>query len=102
MFVISIKRLFDYSGNKLDTLEYEYFGYDRYGGSYSTGYPTWMRFRQAEIFKTAEQAKKVYMENLRILACDWSKYDRDSVKVCKIKCKPIEALPWKESEEYDN
>lgn len=58
MFVISIKRLFDYLGNKLEKPEYEYFGYDRYAGSFSTGYPTWMDFYQAETFKTAEQAKK--------------------------------------------
>ena len=41
MFVISVKRLFDYSGNRLEKLEYEYFGYDRYDGSFSTYYPVW-------------------------------------------------------------
>ena len=39
MFVISIKRLFDYLGNRLEKPEYEYFGYDRYAGSFSTDYP---------------------------------------------------------------
>lgn len=98
MFVISIKRLFDHSGNKLDKPEYEYFGYDRYAGSFSTGYPTWMRFRNAEIFKTAEEAKKIYMENLHILTCGWKNYDRDSIRICEIKFNPVEKLPWKESE----
>lgn len=98
MFVVSIKKLFDHSGNKLAKPEYEYFGYDRYADSFSTGYPTWMRFRNAEIFKTAEEAKKVYMENLRILACGWKNYDKDSIKICEIKFKPVEKLPWKESE----
>lgn len=58
MFVVSIKRLFDYSGNRLEKPEYEYFGYDRYAGSFSTGYPTWIDFHHAEIFKTTEEAKK--------------------------------------------
>lgn len=99
MFVVSIKRLFDYSGNRLDKPEYEYFGYDRYAGSFSTGYPTWMRFRNAEIFKTAEEAKKTYMENLHILTCGWKNYDRDSIRIREIKFKSVEKLPWKESED---
>ena len=99
MFVISVKRLFDYSGNRLEKPEYEYFGYDRYAGSFSTGYPTWDAFYQAEIFKTAEQAKKVYMENLRILDCSWGECDRDSIRICEIKFKPVEKLPWKKSED---
>lgn len=98
MFIISIKRLFDHSGNKFDKPEYEYFGYDRYAGSFSTGYPTWMRFRNAEIFKTAEEAKKTYMENLHILTCGWKKYDRDSIRIREIKFNPVEKLPWKKSE----
>ena len=99
MFVVSIKRLFDYSGNKLDKPEYEYFGYDRYAGSFSTGYPTWMRFRNAEIFKTAEEAKKVYLEKLYYLICSWENYDRDSIKICEVKFKPVGKLPWKENKE---
>ena len=99
MFVVSIRRLFDHSENKLDKPEYEYFGYDRYAGSFSTGYPTWMRFRKAEIFKTAEEAKKTYMENLHNLYCNWGRYDRDSIRVCEIKFKSIEKLPWEESED---
>lgn len=99
MFVISIKRLFDYLGNKLDKPEYEYFGYDRYDGSYSTGYPTWMSIRHAEKFKTAEQAKKVYMENLTTITCNWSHYQRDSIRICEVKFKPIESLPWKLGDE---
>ncbi len=61
MFVISIKILFDCSGNRLEKPEYEYFSYDKYAGSFSTGYPTWDDFYHAETFKTAEQAKKVYL-----------------------------------------
>ena len=99
MFVVSIKKLFDYLGNRLDKPEYEYFGYDRYAGSFSTGYTTWESFYHAETFKTAEEAKKVYMENLRILACSWGEYDRDSVRIHEIKFKPIEKLPWKKSED---
>lgn len=99
MFVISIKRLYDYSGNRLDKPEYEYFGYDRYAGSFSTGYPTWMRFRNAEIFKTAEEAKKTYMENLHNFYCNWAEYDRDSIRICEIKFKSAGKLPWKESED---
>lgn len=99
MFVISIKKIFDCSGNRLEKPEYEYFGYDKYSGSYSTGYPTWMRFRNAEIFKTAEEAKKVYMEYLHILYCCWKDYDRDSIIICEIKFKPTEKLLWKESED---
>lgn len=99
MFVISIKRIFDCLGNRLEKPEYEYFGYDKYGGSYSTGYPTWMGFHQAETFKTAEEAKKAYMEYLHILTCSWTDYDRDSIRICEIKFKPTEKLPWKESEE---
>lgn len=99
MFVVSIKRLFDYSGNRLEKPEYEYFGYDRYDGSFSTGYPIWMGVHNAETFKTAEQAKKVYMENLHILACSWKDYDRDSVRICEVKFKPMEKLPWKENKD---
>lgn len=95
MFVISIKRLFDYSGTKLDKPEYEYFGYDRYAGSFSTGYPTWMNISQAVKFDTAEQAKKIYMDNLKIITCSWSQYQRDSIRICEVKFKPVESLPWK-------
>ena len=99
MFVVSVKRLFDHSGNRLDKPEYEYFGYDRYAGSFSTGYPTWESFYHAETFKTAEEAKKVYMENLRILVCSWGEHDRGSVRIHEIKFKPVEKLPWKKSED---
>lgn len=99
MFVVSVKRLFDYSGNRLEKPEYEYFGYDRYAGSFSTGYPTWMRFRNAEIFKTAKEAKKTYMENLHNFYCNWAEYDRDSIRICEIKFKSAGKLPWKESED---
>lgn len=99
MFVISVKRLFDYSGNRLEKPEYEYFGYDRYAGSFSTGYPTWESFYHAETFKTVEEAKKAYLENLCILACGWKNYDKDSVKICEIKFNPVEKLPWKKSED---
>ena len=95
MFVVSIKRLFDYLGNRLEKPEYKYFSYE---GSLSTGYPTWDSFYLAETFKTAEQAKKVYMENLHILTCSWKDYDKDSVKICEVKFKPVEKLPWKEKE----
>lgn len=99
MFVISVKRLFDHSGNRLEKPEYEYFGYDRYDGSYSTGYPTWMKFYHAETFKTAEQAKKVYMENLPILLSNWKDYDRGSIRIREVKFKPVEKLPWKENKD---
>lgn len=98
MFVVSIKKLFDYLGNKLDKPEYEYFGYDRYAGSFSTGYPIWTGFYHAETFKTAKEAKKAYMKNLHILICSWEAYDRDSIRICKVKFNPVEKLPWKESE----
>ena len=96
MFVISVKRLFDYLGNRLEKPEYKYFSYE---GSLSTGYPTWDSFYLAETFKTAEEAKKVYMENLHILACSWGEYDRDSGRIHEIKFKPVEKLPWKKSED---
>lgn len=95
MFVISVKRLFDYLGNKLDKPEYEYYAYDRYAGSFSTGYPTWDSFYHAETFKTAEEAKKVYMKDLRNLYCSWKDYDRGSIRICEVKFKPVENLPWK-------
>lgn len=98
MFVVSIKKLFDYLGNRLDKPEYEYFGYDRYAGSFSTGYPIWTSFYHAETFKTAKEAKKAYMKNLHILICSWEAYDRDSIRICKVKFNPVEKLPWKESE----
>lgn len=98
MFVISVKRLFDYLGNRLEKPEYEYFGYDRYAGFFSTGYPTWHSFHYAETFKTTEEAKKAYMKNLRILACSWGEYDRNSVRICEIKFKPVGKLPWKRTE----
>lgn len=51
--------------------------------------------RQAETFKTAEQAKKVYIENLTIISCSWSQYQRDSIRICEVKFKPVESLPWR-------
>lgn len=92
MFVIAIKKIFDYDGTKLNKPEYEYFGYDKYAGSFSTGYPTWMRFRQAEIFKTAEEAKEVYLKTLHYLICSWKECDRDSIKICEIKFEPMETI----------
>ena len=102
MFVISVKKLFDYKGNRLDKPEYKYFGYDRYAGSFAVGYPTWMSFHNAETFKTAEEAKKVYIENLHILTCNWEIYDKNSVRIYKVKFNPVEKLPWKEKEDKNN
>ena len=99
MFVICVKRLFDYSGNRFEKPEYEYFGSDGYAGAFSTGYPTWESFYHAETFKTAEEAKNVYMENLHILACSWGEYDMDSIRICEIKFNPVEKLPWNERED---
>lgn len=102
MFVISIKRLFDCLGNKLEKPEYEYFGYNWCAGSFSSSDFTWESFYHAETFKTAEEAKEVYMENLHILTCDWKDYDRDSIRICEVKIEPLESrlklsesLPWK-------
>lgn len=75
--------------------EYEYFGYYRHSGPFSTGYSTWVR-TLPEIFKTVEDARSVYMEYLHILACSWKDYDRDSIRICEIKLNPAEKLPWKE------
>lgn len=55
-------------------------------------------FYHAETFKTAEEAKKTYMENLCIFDGCWKDYDRGSVRVCEIKFKSVEKLPWKESD----
>ena len=38
------------------------------------------------------------MKNLHILICSWEAYDRDSIRICKVKFNPVEKLPWKESE----
>lgn len=39
------------------------------------------------------------MENLHILYCCWKDYDRDSVRICEVKFKPVENLPWKEGKD---
>lgn len=39
------------------------------------------------------------MGNLNILTCSWKNYDRDSIRICEIKFKSVEKLPWEESED---
>ena len=48
---------------------------------------------------TNEEAKKVYLEKLYYLICSWENYDRDSIKICEVKFKPVGKLPWKENKE---
>lgn len=58
MFVISIKILFDCSGNRLEKPEYEYFSYDKYAGSFSTGYPLGMIFIMLKLLKLLNKLKR--------------------------------------------
>lgn len=60
MYVVSIKRIRDHTGEQLaeDKQYWEYASYDRYAGSFSTGYPCFSGINHAENFETVEKAKE--------------------------------------------
>ena len=65
-FVISIKRIKSYGTNETlpDNEQYwEYAAYDRYAGSFSTGYPCFGFEWHAESFQSVEEAEKWWNAN---------------------------------------
>lgn len=60
MYVVSIKRTRDCTGELLseDKQYWEYASYDRYAGSFSTGYPCFGSLNHAEKFENEGQAKE--------------------------------------------
>ena len=88
MYVISVKRIVDYGGNILDSHEqyFEYFMYDRYSGSMSTGYPCFGRLHNAERFESVEKAIETFNKQLHglKLTVRAHQYDMSTLAVRKI------------------
>lgn len=92
MFVISIKRHCNYR-TKFSKCVFEYLGTDIY-----TPYPIWTKsLHEANLFKTANEAKRFYIDSLSIISCNWAHYYKNSIRICKVEFKPVEVLPWKEN-----
>lgn len=88
-YVISIKRVKNYVGEKLETPEWEYASYDRYAGSMSSGYPCFDGFIGHAIrFASVEEAEKEFPKWFKDFAYGHSRYqedyDMDSLAIRKI------------------
>lgn len=94
MFVITIKRIYDYEGKKLAQPIDEYFCYNVWQPRWTGG------LSGAQIFKTAEKAKNEYIYAVQRFKehCEWKDYDKDSVKICELKVElnSVASLPWKD------
>lgn len=58
-YVISIKRIRDYSGNLAEPY-WEYASYDRYAGAMSSGYPVFDHLAHAVSFDSIEEAEEAF------------------------------------------
>lgn len=100
MYVISIKRITDYSleHKPLKEPEWEYLGFDRYSGSFSTGYPDWMDIHHCEKRDTLEEImdlwKKVSKSGTNIYINDTKNYDMSSLAIRKVSFKPVKKLSF--------
>lgn len=97
MYVISIKRITDYSENKpLEEPYWEYLGFDRYSGSFSTGYPDWMDIHHCEKRDTLEEImdlwERVNKSGSNLYINNPKDYDMNSLAIRKISFKPVKKL----------
>lgn len=94
MFVISIKRIRKYNGEKLNDKDqyWEYGMYDRYAGSFSTGYPCFGNLSNSEKFKTVEEARKWWNSCKKNLRYDAKDYDRSTLGIRECIFKTVEKL----------
>ena len=76
IFVISIKRVRDYLGNKCEPYS-EYASYDRYAGSFSTGYPCFDRIEHAITFDSIEDAEQKFEKWWKDFVYGHSNYAKD-------------------------
>lgn len=100
MYVISIKRITDYSLEQklLEEPEWQYLGFDRYSGSFSTGYPCWMDIDNCEKRETLEEIMKLWesvskngVNNYLKYSCG---YDMSSLAIRKVSFKPVKKLSF--------
>ena len=98
MYVISIKRITDYSleHKPLKEPEWEYLGFDKYSGSFSTGYPCWTNLNNCEKRETWEEIMKLWESVSKNNVNTYLKYsygyDMSSLAIRKISFKPIKSL----------
>lgn len=96
-YVISIKRKNQTEIQaKINPDGWEYFGYDRYCGSFSTGYPIFMTHNY-ETFKSIEEAEEVFNKNKKDLLSEMHKYDVSTLAIRKIIYKSEKRLIWKDN-----
>ena len=96
-YVISIKRIKDYSGNVLPDNEHfwEYAQYDDHAGSFSTGYPCFSDEYHAKTFVSVEEAEKWWNDNKKYMfyGCrESSKYDITTLAIRERIYKPSKKL----------
>ena len=99
MYVISIKRITDYSleHKPLEEPEWEYLGFDRYSGSFSTGYPCWMTFNSCETRKTFEEIMELWEhvnKSSNLYINNPKDYDMNSLAIRKVSFKPVKKLSF--------
>ena len=95
-YVISIKRKNQTEIEaKINPEGWEYFGYDNYSGSFSSGYPIFTTHNY-ETFKSIEDAEKEFKENRKNILGNLEKYDFNTLGIRKIVYKTEKMLSMKE------
>lgn len=90
MYVLSIKRVKNIFGQKLEKEEWEYATYDNYSGPMSSGYPIFGRDNHAIHFSSSDEAEQWFLENSKYI--DLDKYDRRSLGIRKMVFKTIKHI----------
>ena len=97
-YVVSVKVIKGYNGKELKPEEqyYEYFSYDRYAGSMSSGYPCFDCLNHAERFESVEEAEKTFNNCKKDLelTTSMSKIDLSTIAIRKIVVKTKKMLTW--------
>lgn len=93
-YVISVKRIKDYSGEP--TNEFAYAGLDEHGGSLSTGYPIFCSYEgHAKHFESVREAKDWWEKNSKdLIGFRQDAYDISTLAIRKIIYKKIEKLEY--------
>ena len=90
MYVISIKHI--------EKPEWGYLGFDRYSGSFSTGYPCWTNLNNCEKRETLEEIMKLWesvsKDNVNAYLKYSNGYDMSSIAIRKVSFKPVKKLSF--------
>lgn len=93
-YVISIKRIKNYSGENLKPEDqyYQYAGYDIHSGSMSTGYPIFLDECKALRFKTVDDAKNWWKVNSKDMLNNQNCYDYNTLVIREVVYRTVDCL----------